>query len=186
MAITLVTGNPKKLAEVVAILELHDMKSVKLDLPELQSLDLKEIAMKKVREAFAAVQAPVMIDDISVRVEGLKGFPGPFVKFWEQDVTWDHTVENLLPEPGPARRMTVVASAAYKDAERELFVEEKIEGHLVPRTEGVGWGFDFFFIPDGYDQTFAQMGPEKKSKISHRARAFLALRALLTKEGIVL
>ena len=185
MAITLVTGNPRKLAEVSAILGAHNIQNQKLDLSEIQSMDLREIAQKKAAEAFAIVKAPVMIDDISVEVNGLKGFPGPFVKFWEQQVTWDHTLESLLPNEGPGRRMTIVASVAYKDAECEIFVEEKVEGHLVSRTEGEGWGFDFFFIPDGYDQTYAQMGPEGKNKISHRAKAFLKMKDMLKARGLL-
>lgn len=185
MPITLVTGNPKKLAEVSAILGASNIQNQKLDLAEIQSMDLREIAMKKAAEAFAIVKDPVMIDDISAEVVGLKGFPGPFVKFWEQQVTWDHTLAHLLPNEGADRRMTIVASVAYKDAENEIFVEEKVEGHLVPRTEGEGWGFDFFFVPDGYDQTYAQMGIEMKNKISHRARAFLRLKEILQQRGLI-
>lgn len=185
MPITLVTGNPKKLAEVSAILGANNIQSQKLDLSEIQSMDLQEIALKKVREAFALVGGPVMIDDISASVQGLRGFPGPFVKFWEQQVSWDHTLEELLPHEDSSRRMKVTAMVAYKDANHEIVVEEVIEGHLRPRTEGEGWGFDFFFVPDGYDQTYAQMGIEMKNKISHRAKAFLKLKDILNDKGLL-
>lgn len=179
MPITLVTGNPRKLAEVAAILGADNIQNAKLDLPEIQSLDLREIVLKKVGEAFTAVGGPVMVDDISASVEGLRGFPGPFVKFWEQQVTWDHTLDELLPNENSSRRMKVTAMVAYKDADHEIVVEEVTEGHLRPRTEGEGWGFDFFFVPDGYEQTYSQMGVEMKSRISHRAKAFFKLRDLL-------
>jgi len=179
MPITLVTGNAKKLAEVAAILGAENIQSVKLDLLEPQTMNLREIVTQKAIAAFAAVGGPVLVDDISVAVEGLRGFPGPFVKFWEQQVTWDHTLAELIPNEDSSRRMKVVAMVAYKDASQEIVVEEVIEGHLRPRTEGEGWGFDFFFVPDGYEQTYAQMGVDMKNKISHRAKAFLRLRDVL-------
>jgi non-canonical purine NTP pyrophosphatase (RdgB/HAM1 family) len=186
MLITLVTGSPKKLAEVSAILGAENIQNAKLDLPEIQSMDLREIVLKKVREAFTAVGGPVMVDDISASVEGLRGFPGPFVKFWDQQVTWDHTLEELLQNEDSSRRMKITAMVAYKDAEQEIVVEEFVEGHLRPRTEGEGWGFDFFFVPDGYEQTYAQMGFDMKNKISHRSKAFLKLKQVLVDNGKII
>ena len=56
----------------------------------------------------------------------------------------------------------------------------EVEGHLIPEEKGSnGFGYDPMFIPDGYDRTFGELGPDIKNRISHRARALEGLRAKL-------
>jgi XTP/dITP diphosphohydrolase len=60
------------------------------------------------------------------------------------------------------------------------FFDGTCEGRLLEATSGAGgFGYDPLFIPDGFDRTFAELGPEVKNRISHRARALVALRGRL-------
>lgn len=54
------------------------------------------------------------------------------------------------------------------------------EGHIIDTPVGEnGFGYDPLFVPEGYQRTFAQLLPEEKNKISHRARALAKLEQLL-------
>jgi XTP/dITP diphosphohydrolase len=60
------------------------------------------------------------------------------------------------------------------------FFDGTCEGRLLEATSGAGgFGYDPLFIPDGFDRTFAELGPEVKNRLSHRARALAALRGRL-------
>jgi XTP/dITP diphosphohydrolase len=60
------------------------------------------------------------------------------------------------------------------------FFDGTCEGQLLEMPSGAGgFGYDPLFIPDGFDRTFAELGPEVKNRLSHRARALLALRRRL-------
>lgn len=182
MRVTLVTGNPKKLAEARLILG-DDLVSQSIDLPELQSMNLQEIVEGKMRAAFDVIGGPVLVEDISVRFPFLNGFPGPFVKYWEKFVGYDRTILLAQAEPEPNWSMQVRGGYGYKDAGYEFYVEHTVDGVLVPRRGQVGWGFDFYFVPDGETQTYAEMGPDRKCQISCRARGLRSIQELLSERA---
>ncbi len=167
--ITIVTGSAHKLREWQRIFpDTYTLESVKLDLDEIQSLDPVAIAVDKVKRAFAALGKPVIVDDISAGLDVLEGLPGPFVKFFEEKLGNDA----LYQLAGKESSCTITAIAAYYDGKNSVVGRGDIRGKVVPLTEGEGaFGFDFVFVPDGHNQTFAQMGPAEKDKISHRALA---------------
>ncbi len=176
MKVTFVTGNPNKLAEAQQILGM-DLASRKIDLPELQSMNLREIVEGKVRAAFAEVQGPVMVKDVSVEIAALGGLPGPFVKFWEKLVDYERAL--IVADHQKNHVMVVCCGVGYKDADRELYAESTVLGRLVSRRGEDGWGFDFYFLPDGKQETYAEMGREAKNQISHRSQAFRKMREML-------
>jgi XTP/dITP diphosphohydrolase len=59
-----------------------------------------------------------------------------------------------------------------------------VTGTLVSRRGGDGWGFDFYFQPDGFKQTYSELGPEQKNLISHRRRGLDAMRKKLGENGL--
>ncbi len=160
------------------------LQSTALDLPELQTEDIEEIVRGKVRAAFTELQTPVLVEDVSYSLGALKNFPGTFIKFWEKGGMHE-AIQPFLRENGD-RSATATCCIGYKDAEREIVVLGIVNGKNVERSEGEGWGFDYYFMPDGFDQTFAQMGPEEKIKISHRHSAYTQMRAKLLENGISL
>jgi len=158
--ITLVTGNPDKLVELQSIMIDVELVARVVDVPEIQSMDLEEIVRAKVRAAYAAVG----------------GMPGPFVKFWAKTAGYEPAL--IVCETLGNSAATARCGSAYFDGERLEYAESVVAGHLGPRTEGEGFGFDFYFVPEGYDRTFAELGREIKNQISHRA---LSLRMLKEK-----
>lgn len=177
--ITLVTGNPHKLAELRQIFPASlNLTSQKLELDEIQSLDLHEIVRHKLHQAYEQVKGPVIVEDVSAEVEELQGLPGPFVKFFEQTLG-----RGALHKIAGDSRVRIICAMGYYDGHDERIVDGIMEGRLVapdldPQSEG--FGFDFEIIPDGYDKTVSQLGMEVKNTISHRASAAAALAKFLT------
>lgn len=172
--ITIVTGNPNKLKELQAMFPGREMTSAAVEIPEIQSLNLEEIVCAKVRDAFNAVGGPVIIEDVSFEIAALKGMPGPFVKWWAKTAGYEPAL--IVCEAVGDWSAKATCGAAYFDGERLEYVEGIVTGRLSARAGEEGFGFDFYFVPDGYDRTFAQLGLEIKNKISHRALAMAALR----------
>ncbi len=174
--ITLVTGNPHKLAELEKVFPASlRLTSQKLDMDEIQSLDVHEIVRHKLQQAYAQVHGPVIVEDVSAELEKLNGLPGPFVKFFEQKLG-----TGALYKLAGEGRVRVVCTMGYYDGTTEHTVDGVLEGTVVAPREGEGFGFDFVIIPDGYDKTMSELGLKVKNSISHRAKAAQALATLLT------
>ncbi|MBC7764152.1 non-canonical purine NTP pyrophosphatase [Microbacteriaceae bacterium] len=179
--ITFITGNPKKLAELEKILpQTLDITHQKLDLDEIQSLDLHEIITHKLRQAYDAIKQPIMVEDISAELESLNGLPGPFIKFFHQKLG-----ETALYQIGADNdHVTITCTMGYYDGTREIIVDGVMEGTIVaPRGEAL-FGFDPIIQPDGYTQTLAELGPDIKNQISHRRKATDAMVVALKERGI--
>lgn len=172
--ITLVTGNPNKLAELRAMFSDVEIASQALDIPEIQSLNLEEIVRAKARAAFDAVGGPVIIEDVSFEIAALNGMPGPFVKWWAKTAGYEPAL--TVCERTGNWSATARCGAAYCDGDRVEYAEGVLEGRLTQKSDGEGFGFDYYFVPNGYEQTLAQLGPDVKNRLSHRALAMAAIR----------
>jgi inosine triphosphate pyrophosphatase len=169
--ITIVTGNPNKLKELLAIFPASiDFTSQALDLIEIQTLDLHEIVSHKLREAYEQVRGPVIVEDVSAELEKLNGLPGPFIKFFNERMGNDSLYK--LGGEGPVK---VTCTMGYFDGTTEHIVDGVLDGQVVAPRDGSGFGFGFVVVPDGYDQTMSQMSEEQRNTISHRAKAANAM-----------
>lgn len=173
-SITLVTGNPNKLKEIQLITGSKvKLISRSIDLPEIQSLDLKEIVDNKVKAAYDIVKSPVIIEDVSAGLDDLEGLPGPFYKFF-RDKLGDIILVKLA-KIAKSNKITIQCIAAYYDGNKILYGIGIVHGKAVdPRGEN-GFGFDPIVLPNGHKRTFAEMLPKEKNKISHRGQAFTKL-----------
>lgn len=116
-------------------------------------------------------------DDSGLEVEALHGAPGVFsARYAGEGASDADRIARLLKEMNGVKnrraRFVSVISLAYRGDLVESFRGE-LSGTILeaPRGEN-GFGYDPVFVPDGYEQTFAEMPPELKDRISHRARAF--------------
>lgn len=134
----------------------------------------------------AALDEPALSDDSGIEVDALGGRPGPrSARFAGEDATDARNLEELIralkgvPAGGRTARYRCVAVLAFPEGS-ELVAEGTCEGTLAPKPRGSGgFGYDPIFVPAGWDRTMAELTDEDKDRISHRGRAFRALREIL-------
>ena len=192
-SLLIATGNPGKVREIRYILadsgwsfsSLEQFPAV--DSAEENGTTYAENAIAKARFYALATGMYALADDSGLEVDALAGAPGVFsARYAGEDATDADRRALLLAELAKAnntsRRARFVAVVAISDTKGSVLnVSEGIcEGKIIssPRGEG-GFGYDPLFVPDGYDQTFAELAEEIKNRISHRARALMNTRDFL-------
>jgi len=184
------TNNEHKLEEVRAIfgkyyqiLGLNDI-GVDIDIPETGDT-LEENAMIKAEYVWKNYHYSCFADDTGLEVEALDNAPGVYSARYagEQKSSADNVKKLLHELEGKdnrnARFRTVIA--LILGGKRYLF-EGKIEGEIISSPRGnTGFGYDPIFQPNGYGQTFAELGLDVKNVISHRAKAVQQLALFLRK-----
>jgi XTP/dITP diphosphohydrolase len=181
------TRNPGKVIEITSILADSGWSFCSLEqfedvgIAEEDANTYSENAIAKARFYASATGLLALADDSGLEVEALRGAPGVFsARYAGDDATDADRRALLLSELAKTRdddrRARFVAVVAIANASGELLnVSEGIcEGTITfaPRGDG-GFGYDPLFIPDGYDQTFAELPEHVKNRISHRARALI-------------
>lgn len=170
----LVTGNENKWLEAQRIVG-RPLKREALDLPEIQAATTREVALEKARAAFAVLTRPVIVEDAGLELAALGSFPGPFIKFWEK-LGGKESICRAL-DGLPSRAATAVCVLALCDASGARVVEGRVPGSIAASPRGTnGFGWDAIFVPDGDTRTFAELSAAEKDAISHRRRAWEALR----------
>lgn len=152
-----------------------DLKSVDIDIDEIQSLDNELIIKDKARRAYEHVGKPVIVEDVSAGLDGLGGLPGPFIKYFEQTLGQDALYQVA---PRDNQRATITITLALYDGREFILAEGKVMGYVVASRGDNGFGFDHCFVPDGQTKTYAEMTPAEKDSISHRS---MAIKQLVTK-----
>ncbi|OGD86370.1 hypothetical protein A2870_00635 [Candidatus Curtissbacteria bacterium RIFCSPHIGHO2_01_FULL_41_11] len=173
--LVVVTSNAGKIDEINAILGTNH-KISNIDIPEIQSLNLDEVITEKAKAAYEKIKKPVLVTDVSLEIEGLNGLPGPFVKFFLKTLGEEKTVQLVKG----SRKTKVTDAVAIYDGRTLKVFKGTVWGKVIPHARGnSGFGFDFVFIPKGYNKTYSQMPSSLKNKISHRALALKKLKKYL-------
>lgn len=183
MGVTFITGNQNK-ADYLARLLGHDIAHQKVALDELQSTDLHTIVDHKVRQAYAAVGQPVLVEDVSLEFTALGALPGPFIKFFVEN---DDGLERLcrMLDGFTDRRAVARCTFGYFDGQTVSFFDGQLEGEIadLPRGEG-GYGWDKIFCPTGYNgKTRAELSPEDDEATYQIIKPFAVLREFLQQIG---
>jgi len=176
--IVFVTSSEDKHREAEAILGTH-LDRRNLDLAEPQGLDVMEIARAKARSAAALLGRPVLVEDTSLELTALGGFPGPLIR-WLLAAAGPEAVPLVL-EGFADKRATARCVALVRDGEREWIGVGEVEGTIVGQPRGRnGFGWDVVFAPEwGGGRTYAEMTTREKNSRSHRSLALEALRSEL-------
>ncbi len=192
LRIALATRNEHKLIEITRICADWPVQWVTIrdpnrfpDVEETGETYLDNAALKT-RAVADALGIPAIADDSGIEVDALGGRPGPrSARFAGPDATDARNLAELIrsvrgiPAAGLTARYRCVAAFA-EPGDEVISAEGLCEGTITTRPRGAGgFGYDPIFLPVGWDRTMAELAPDEKDRISHRGRAFRALRALL-------
>lgn len=189
--IVFATNNAHKLEEIRQILgEQFIVRSLSdigchEDIPEDQET-LEGNALQKARYIHEHYHVDCFADDTGLEVDALGGEPGVHSARYADETDHDSeaNMQKLLKKLGDtthreARFRTVIA--LIENGKVTQF-EGKVEGCITTKKSGAeGFGYDPIFQPTGYTKTFAELGPDIKNQISHRARAVKKLAQYLLK-----
>lgn len=186
--IVLATNNRHKVEEISARLKGSDIQILTLsdlgcitDIPE-EYETLEENARQKARFIYNRYGIDCIADDTGLEVEALNGRPGVYSARYSVDeapkidegLRSQYNIAKLLRELSNQenRRACFRTIICYIENGHEHFFEGKVCGQITHQPTGdKGFGYDSIFIPDGYNQSFAQMNMAEKNKISHRGKA---------------
>lgn len=182
-SIVLASRNEHKIKELRATLSPLDiqLKSA-LDFPQLQEVveDKKTLegnAIKKARYVYEETGLPALADDTGLEVEFLDGRPGVYsARYAGESATDQDNVVKLLEELAGVelkdRKARFRTVAAFVSGEGPHTFEGICRGEILKTPSGNnGFGYDPIFRPLGYKETFAELDPEVKNRISHRGKA---------------
>ena len=194
-SLVIATHNAGKLKEISALLEPYGVKCISagsLGLPEPPETGTTFVqnALLKARAAAEASGLPALADDSGLSVDALDGRPGVYTADWAERQHFEGSpgrdwymamgkVEGMLAELGAdvdrSCAFHCVLALAWPDGEQAVY-EGTAPGTLTwPPRGQMGFGYDPVFVPKGREQTFAEIAPEEKHAISHRADAFAKL-----------
>jgi len=196
MDIIVASRNSGKIGELQKLLSPLQIKILSLDdFPEAQEVEedgetYRENAVKKARAVVEVTGKMALADDSGLEINALQGKPGINSARFAGPGATDHEknlkiLQLLEKVPDDERGATFVCNVAIAGPGGLLkVVEGSCRGAIIrePRGGG-GFGYDPLFIPFGYNQTFAELLPEVKNRISHRGRALE--KAALFLEGYI-
>ncbi len=181
MSITFITGNLGKVEQLKRYLH-YPITHQKLDLTEIQSVDLLEVVRHKAKEAYDQIQSPVLIEDTSLTFLALGHLPGTFIKWFLQELGTNGLCK-LLNGYNNRSAVAHVCFGLYDGKQLQTF-EAKINGSIASHPRGdqdFGWGPTF--IPDGYNKTWGEMNIEEQQSTAIRRIALEKLDAYLQQQN---
>jgi XTP/dITP diphosphohydrolase len=190
--LVIATGNRHKFGEIAEFLDGIPVQLASLDdFPPIDPPDETETtfegnAVLKARYYCEQLDIPCVADDSGIVIDALDGGPGVFsARFAGEGCSDDDNNAKVLAAlsgvstQNRTARFVCVAALAERNGVIHT-VTGVVEGRIAPELRGRnGFGYDPLFMPEGYDQTFGELGPTVKASMSHRSRAFAQIRALL-------
>lgn len=199
----LASQNRNKIKELQAILAKHGYEVIARDDAGIPKDDIEEtgttfeensaLKASAIMDMIASdpsleryKDSPVIADDTGLMVDALGGAPGVYsARYAGEGCTYDDNNKKLLSElagvpEGKRGAKFVTVITMIRPGGGRLTARGECSGRIAEEKRGTeGFGYDPVFIPDGSDETFAEMGPEVKNRISHRARALEEMERLL-------
>lgn len=184
------TKNEGKRREVSSIFESTQIELFSLNdldnIPEIEETGntFEENALIKAHKVFEKFGMPVVADDSGLVAEQLNGNPGVLsARYAGKSATDEENNNKLLnqlkyfPEPHPAKFVCV---AVYYDGRKFFKAQGEVIGRIIKEPRGAnGFGYDPLFVPEGFNKTMGELPLDRKNEISHRSKAFKALKKFL-------
>lgn len=185
MKLLIATGNKGKVKEYERLLDSFTGELINLagfmdlDAPEETGITFQENSLLKARYYATATGNFAFADDSGLEVEALGGAPGVlsarYAGFESTDQSNRLKLLNELRElPDSSRSARFACSLSFSDPTGNLLFEatEFCKGRIINEERGTGgFGYDSIFVPEGETKTFAELPPERKAELSHRAKA---------------
>ncbi|MFO1241107.1 MAG: RdgB/HAM1 family non-canonical purine NTP pyrophosphatase [Sphingomonadaceae bacterium] len=188
--LVIASHNQGKVREIRALLAPFGIEPVSagdlgLPEPEETGTTFAENALIKARASAEGSGIVALADDSGLCVDALGGAPGVYTADWAETPDgrdWglamrkvEDRLEALGSDVDRSARFVCTLALCWPDGETALF-EGQVGGHLIwPPRGDLGFGYDPVFVPEGHNQTFAEIEPDRKHAISHRAEAFREL-----------
>jgi XTP/dITP diphosphohydrolase len=181
MEIRFISGNEFKIEEAKEILQSSGITvvPVNLKIEELQTRDTSKLVRNKVLKAFNEIGRPLFVEHTGLYLNYLNGFPGGLTQiFWDTlqaDIFTELFMEN---KNSTATAKTVIG---YCDGKQIHLFEGEVNGNISSEPRGNrDFQWDCVFIPEGYNQTFSELG-KRKNEISMRRKALDEFKNYLNK-----
>ena len=192
MKIIIATGNAGKMKEIKSIFNNSEYKVVSMKEEGISAevdengATFEENALIKAREIAKISGHIVLADDSGLEVDALNKEPGIYsARYMGEDTPYSVKNANIIErlegvefEKRTARFVCAVA-AVYPDG-KEMVVRETMEGYIGYEEKGAnGFGYDPIFYLREFDKTSAEISLEEKNEISHRGKAFRAIKVMM-------
>jgi len=180
MKIVFATQNENKVKEINEILgnqfKVLNLKDINCydDIPETQPT-IEGNASQKSFYVYEKYNVDCFADDTGLEIEFLNGAPGVYsARYSGESHNFEANLQKVLAEMKNAEnrkaRFKTVISLLINGQETQF--EGIVNGTIITEKRGTnGFGYDPIFVPDGYNQTFAELVADEKNKISHRGLA---------------
>jgi inosine triphosphate pyrophosphatase len=156
--VVFITGSQSKADYLAKLIGFH-IEHIKVDLDEIQSLDLHEVVRHKLHQAYTKVKRPVLVEDVALEFVALGRLPGTFIKSFQEELSHEQLCRLL---DGKSREAIARCVFGYFDGEDEVYFEGSMHGTVPEAPAGNGgYGWDPIFIPQGYAVTRAELSPEE-------------------------
>ncbi|MHA1294150.1 MAG: RdgB/HAM1 family non-canonical purine NTP pyrophosphatase [Promethearchaeota archaeon] len=183
-----ITGNTHKFKEVLEIFQNsnlnYTLKQKNLNPIEIQTIDLREIALFKLNSVKDKLNASFFVEDAGFFVEKpLNGFPGVYSSYVFKTLGNEGILKLINDFQHTKAYFASVIALYFKPFKQNLIFEAKVEGKVSERIRGKGgFGFDPIFVPNIMpNKTFAELSINEKNKISHRGKVLKKLIDFLKK-----
>ncbi|UKS54005.1 RdgB/HAM1 family non-canonical purine NTP pyrophosphatase [Mycoplasma feriruminatoris] len=183
--IYLATTNKNKVKEFSQILKDYEIKSL-LDIPNYVEIKenkntFKQNALLKAKHLAKYINGVAIGDDTGICVKALNDFPGIYSKRWAYPLTNHYDICNKLLDKlkhinqlNKRKAYMTTAIALYDVKSKKQFVyQSRANGYIdfQVNQSDFGFGYDFIFIPKGYDKTYSLLDSDLKNQISARKKA---------------
>lgn len=176
----IVTGSVFKFGDLAAKLgEYFDCEQRVWDQPEIQG-DPEEIIKHKLKKAYEIFKHPVLVDDVSVNMEALNGFPGPYMKDF-----WKCFTPEEMGKKFAGSKISATCRLGLCRGENDIVIAKgDFHGSIIAPTHNNHQGreFELFVVLDGMDKVMLELTPEERKEVSHRGKAMKNLLEMLEKE----
>lgn len=172
-------GKIAEITEMLAPLGIKVVSALEVNLPEVDETGatFEENAALKALSGAKITGVPCLADDSGLCVNALNGRPGVYSARYAPERNFDKGMDKLLAEieqtgnPDRSAYFACVLVLGFPNGTYKHF-EGRCNGAIAKAKKGSGgFGFDPVFVPEGYNNTFAELGAEVKNKISHRGNA---------------